>query len=427
MTARALIILLIVSALHAFPRAPRAADCTVTSVGLIPLTDLGAGLYQGFAGGLYPGGANTPPAAHDAAFLAAASAIVPLDTSGNVDTVNGKIGFTTIGMSNTSQHSQAFLALVQDPVAAGINPQVVFFKGAQSGQSASQWSSNSDPAWDVLEQRTIDAGLTNLQVQVVWVLQAQQSTNIDPFPVGPMQIQGWLASAMQILKARFPNVRLAYFSSRIYAGYASTNLNPEPCAYETAFAVKWLIEQQIGGDPGLAHDGPTPQAPLLVWGPYPWADGLGPDGVVGGIGGRSDGLEWECSDLADDGTHPSSQGAAKTAQMLFDWLSTDAHSQVWFLPPTVAGIGDAPARPPRLLVTPNPTRGAAWLQLPATSERVEISVFDVSGRLVDAYSAAVGDGQVRITLSGLSSGVYFVRAQTPARAVIGTARVTVIR
>ena len=34
----------------------RASDCSVTSVGFVPMNDLGAGLYLGqFQGGLYPG------------------------------------------------------------------------------------------------------------------------------------------------------------------------------------------------------------------------------------------------------------------------------------------------------------------------------------------------------------------------------------
>jgi len=37
------------------------ADCSLTSTGNIPINDLGPGLYQGFMGGLYPGGGSNPP------------------------------------------------------------------------------------------------------------------------------------------------------------------------------------------------------------------------------------------------------------------------------------------------------------------------------------------------------------------------------
>ena len=45
-------------------------------------------------------------------------------------------------------------------------------------------------------------------------------------------------------KQKWPNVRIAYVSSRIYAGYANTGLNPEPYAYEGAFAMRWVIEDR---------------------------------------------------------------------------------------------------------------------------------------------------------------------------------------
>src|SRR5262249_7525367 len=48
------------------------------STGLIPLPDLGTAMYKGEQGGLYPGGANTPPAAHLRAGLAISKTIVPL-------------------------------------------------------------------------------------------------------------------------------------------------------------------------------------------------------------------------------------------------------------------------------------------------------------------------------------------------------------
>jgi hypothetical protein len=88
----------------ALPSPAAAANCANTSVGLTPLDDLGAGPYKGFEGGLYPGGSNARPAAHDAAGLALANAIVPLDTLGN-PSPTGRIVFISIGMSNTSRNS----------------------------------------------------------------------------------------------------------------------------------------------------------------------------------------------------------------------------------------------------------------------------------------------------------------------------------
>src|SRR5262245_66296590 len=43
------------------------------TTGLTPLSDLGSGHYQGYQGGLYPGGTNAPPAAHRTAALAMAA------------------------------------------------------------------------------------------------------------------------------------------------------------------------------------------------------------------------------------------------------------------------------------------------------------------------------------------------------------------
>ncbi|MBX6313478.1 MAG: hypothetical protein IRY99_11265, partial [Isosphaeraceae bacterium] len=129
----------------------------------------------------------------------------------------------------------------------------------------------------------------------------------------------------QIAKERFPNLRIAYLSSRTYGGYASTPLNPEPYAYQSGFAVKWLIEKQIEGAPELNYDperGPV-KAPWLSWGPYLWADGVKP---------RADGLSYIRSDFAGDGTHPAPNGAReKVARLLLDFLKTDPTARPWFL------------------------------------------------------------------------------------------------
>lgn len=68
---------------------------------LPPLVDLGPGqTYNGQEGGLYPGGSNVRPAAHDAAGKKIAQGIAPLDADGNSDPVNGKIVIMPVSVSN---------------------------------------------------------------------------------------------------------------------------------------------------------------------------------------------------------------------------------------------------------------------------------------------------------------------------------------
>jgi hypothetical protein len=42
------------------------------------------------------------------------------------------------------------------------------------------------------------------------------------------ELIGHIRQSLQIARRKFPNLRVAYLSSRIYAGYATTGLNPEP-------------------------------------------------------------------------------------------------------------------------------------------------------------------------------------------------------
>jgi hypothetical protein len=130
---------------------------------------------------------------------------------------------------------------------------------------------------------------------------------------------------LNLLKTEFPNLRVAYLSSRIYGGYATTRLNPEPYAYENAFAVRWLIQNQIKGDAKLNYDPARGEvkSPLLLWGPYLWADGTKPR--------KGDGFTWTRDDLTPgDGTHPSPAGRQKVAELLLKFLKSDAGARTWF-------------------------------------------------------------------------------------------------
>ena len=72
---------------------------------------------------------------------------------------------------------------------------------------------------------------------------------MQAFPADAQASQSDLRAVCQILQSKYPNIRICYLSSRIYAGYATTSLNPEPFAYQSGFAVKWLIESQIARRP----------------------------------------------------------------------------------------------------------------------------------------------------------------------------------
>jgi arylsulfatase A-like enzyme/dienelactone hydrolase len=298
---------------------PPSSDCSETSVGFVPLNDLGSGLYQGFIGGLYPQGANARPEAPESVEIA--RKIQPLGRDGQPDAQTGKIVLISIGMSNTTQEFSVFQQLAdRDPEK---NPKVVLIDGAQGGWSADRLVANGEPFWTTVHARLARAGLTPQQVQVAWLKQAHARPRLS-FPEDARRLQSDLKIIVQTLQQRFPNIKIVYLSSRIYGGYASTDLNPEPYAYQSGFAVKWLIEEQLKGSAELNFDPAKGgvKAPWLSWGPYLWADGLTP---------RSDGLFWECADFANDGTHPSPSGRMKVAQLLLKFFKSDATATPWFL------------------------------------------------------------------------------------------------
>jgi hypothetical protein len=143
--------------------------CAHTSVGLIPLVDLGSRTYAGFPGGLYPGGANQPPSAYRQAGLARAHAVQPLRSDGAPDP-HGKIVLLAVGMSNTAQEFHAFQRLAEgDPRKRSA---VVLVDGAQGGADAEAIARPSAPYWDMVDQRLNAAGATPAQVQVIWLKEA---------------------------------------------------------------------------------------------------------------------------------------------------------------------------------------------------------------------------------------------------------------
>lgn len=299
-------------------------DCSITSVGLTPLSDMTTSdEYFGEDGGLYGSGMNSLPTTHphwEKAYQATLQ-IRPRNASGNIDAISGKIGLISIGMSNARSEFGTFTDIADGEKS----DEVVLVNGAQPGKVASEWAGagpDSDP-WKFLAEAISEAGLTPNQVQVVWLKQANAGPQIgeDDFPVYAQELRDDTAVIVKRVKELYPNVQLVYLSSRIYAGYSLGPLSPEPFAYEGAFSARWLIQDQING--GGATGTTYQNAPVLMWGPYLWADGTTP---------RNDGLVWNCEDLTDDGVHPADSGRLKVAEMLLDFFSQDPLANIWFLP-----------------------------------------------------------------------------------------------
>jgi hypothetical protein len=291
-------------------RSGGAANCGGTSVGLTPLTDLLGGEYHGYAGGLYPGRRNTPSPAYLKQGLAAAKLVRPRSAAGKPSAA-GRIVLLSIGMSNATMEFSGFERAAE--ADGRKSSRVTIVDGAQGGQDAELVKNAAARYWQVVGERLAASGVTARQVQVVWLKEAIARPG-GGFPAATKQLQADLRAIVAILRARYPNLRLVYLSSRTYAGYATTPLNPEPYAYESGLAVRWLIAEHVGR---------KASRPWVAWGPYLWTDGTR---------GRADGLVWTCGDVRqNDGTHPSSSGVAKVAGLLQRFFETSATAKSWFL------------------------------------------------------------------------------------------------
>lgn len=310
-----------------------------------PLEDLGTGNYLGFQGGLYENGTNSVPFDHDSDGRVQAARIVPL---------NGKVVMLSIGMSNATDTFSAFIPLAMS--SSKVNHTTLSLADGADGQATacfwtvatgniSDFCPNANGVtneYDRVRQMVLaPAGLTENQVQAVWLY------NADPYPMVHLPspqadafvLEGYLGGILRAARQRYPNLKIVFFSSREYGGYARGLLNPEPFAYESGFSVKWLIQAQINQirtgqiDPIAGNlDYNSGVAPWVVWAGYTWANGPHP---------RSDGFFWcagqrqaPCNgeiDVQPDGTHPDFVGSNRLAMLQLTYFLTSPYAKNWFL------------------------------------------------------------------------------------------------
>ena len=306
---------------------------------MIPLMDLGVDRYLNrFEGGLYPDRSNEPPADHMRAGLQRAALIRPLNEDGRYDT-RGKYVLLSIGMSNTgSEYCGAArgrcspLSFVGQALAdmRVEKQELAMVNGAMPGHVSSDWEDSSDPSYDELQQKRLGRdGWSELQVQAVWLKVANRSprSSLPSIDADAYRLERSMGNIIRALKARYPNLQLVFVSSRTYGGYSVGRKNPEPFAYESGFASKWLIEAQIAQErTGIvdpeAGDLALSRTPWIGWGPYLWAAGRNP---------RSDGLAWLPEDVGDDGVEVSSEGVRKVGHLLLEFFAASPVARCWFL------------------------------------------------------------------------------------------------
>lgn len=335
--------------------------------------------------GLYESG-NSIPQDHAQIGLARAALIQPLDVAG-LPSASGKIVLLCVGISNTSGECAGNSTQAGTPESfiwqashdASVNPAMRVVNGAIGGVGvAPAWYASPLP-WNGAGYATQNynrvaailasqvPSLSAKQVQAVWLKVADPNpTSALPSPsADAYQLTMHLGEVLRRLRVEYPHLQQVFISSRSYAGYATTNLNPEPYAYESGLAVKWAINAQIQQmstasqatvfgtgkwagweftvlrqrgaiDPRAGDlDYNNGIAPWAAWGPYLWSAGTTPN---------PEGLAWYASDYQTDGTHQNAAGIAKVAARLLAYFKDSQHT-AWFR------SGPPPPPPPVVLST----------------------------------------------------------------------------
>ncbi len=401
-------------------------NCSATATGLIPINDLGTGMFTNawnsvWQGGLYPNGSNLVPVDHKNKGLQLAGQIQCLDLNGNPDAANGKIVWLGIGMSNGTQESQQFIPLANS--YSGKNPRLTLVDGAVGGMTASIISSQNNSSyityWNTVKTRLSNAGVTANQVQVIWLKEAN-SVGTTPVKQYYDSLVVQFKRIMYELKTRFPNVKLCYVASRISARYATSTLNPEPFAYYTGWAIKKVIEDQINGDVQLAYSGPTAKSPWLSWGIYMWSDGELPQIT-------NPAIYWNCpTDFQNDGTHPSiPTGASKVGQLLLAFFTTDDTTKPWFLgagcqlsTSVIEFINNQ-----CLTIYPNPFKLETTLKIGVEFKNASLTIFNSFGQQIKHMTGISGESYT-LRRANLTGGLYLIRL-TQANKLIATDKILI--
>jgi beta-lactam-binding protein with PASTA domain len=232
----------------------------------------------------------------------------------------------SVGMSNGKRIWDTFTIDAEaDPLR---NPDVQLVNGASSGGAVSAWADGLGFIWGEMDEELDNAGKDRNDVSVIWWMIANNVSHNSQEDYSSI-LEADARTALDLFAAEFPNLKVVWVQSMIYAGYSTTSGNYEPFAYETGLVADRLVADQSW--------------PFYVGhGPYMWADGLVP---------RGDGLIWLCEDFADDGNHPERGAKDKMSEHMLQFFQEDSVASIGYLDveveltavPDVVGLAQAAA------------------------------------------------------------------------------------
>lgn len=372
-------------------------NCNNHTTGLIPITDLSGKTYRGYVGGKYTSGNNRPTLQLNRA-ISQAKKIEPLDTSGKIDKLKGKILFAAIGASNPATEFNQLITFTD--TFKSLNPMLRLFNTCVGGTGIQKMNEFSDPYWTQANKKLLDSGYSNKQVQVVWVEQENTQNADTAFPSAALSLMEDYRKLLSVIYLRFPNVKIVYLNQRAFAGYVDATPGVIgkglhfPRDYYNGWCIKWLIEKQLNDVPGFRYSG-IPEIPFIDWAASFWADGKNP---------RSDGLSYDCNiDFGGDGLHLSAIGEKKAALILFNYFKTDSISKYWFYANSKSVAGGEILTKANLNLYPNPT----YKEVNITGDNpIKISIHSINGQLF--YQSSNFQTNYNIQLDNRPKGLYIV-------------------
>jgi len=294
---------------------------TFTDTAKIPINDLGTGTYMGFTGGLYPGGANTPSGTYASDLVSFVSQILPFTPKGKVDsTGKGKIGVIGIGGSTCGDLLLTLKNKTQGNPAT--NPYLRLVSCAWGGGKASlnNIMNPNDKYWSHVDTELMKNRLRPTQVEVIY-FDTEDSTSFVDFPGRPYQFRDEFEAAMRVCKSKFIKLKVVYVTGRTTTFFRREIQHKEPSPYYNGWGLKFAIEDQINGVPGMKYDGADAVAPLVTWAWYQWADGTTTP--------RQDGFIWTPY-MTADGLHANDVGLDTLSNRLQNFLLTDPVASIWY-------------------------------------------------------------------------------------------------